>query len=173
MQKINAKLVRLLQCDSGVDFGLNEALSFEEIFFDSTCLKAPIHYPIDWILLRDATRTLMKATDRIRKIGQRCRMPKEPLSFFSDMNTLCMEMTAKNRTKKGKKHRKKVFRKMKALLKRVQKHAQRHLDVLKVRGEETDLSPGVIQNIITQMEGILAQVPTVIKQSSRAYHWRA
>jgi hypothetical protein len=165
MQKINAKLVRLLQCDSGVDFGLNEALSFEEIFFDSTCLKAPIHYPIDWILLRDATRTLMKATDRIRKIGQRCRMPKEPLSFFSDMNTLCMEMTAKNRTKKGKKHRKKVFRKMKALLKRVQKHAQRHLDVLKVRGEETDLSPGVIQNIITQMEGILAQVPTVIKQA--------
>ena len=58
-----------------------------------------------------------------------------------------------------------VFRKMKALLKRVQKHAQRHLDVLKVRGEETDLSPGVIQNIITQMEGILAQVPTVIKQA--------
>lgn len=77
IQKINAKLVRLLQCDSGIDFGLNEALSFEEIFFDSTCLKAPIHYPIDWILHRDATRTLMKATDRICKSGQRCRMPEE------------------------------------------------------------------------------------------------
>jgi hypothetical protein len=151
----------LLQCDSGIDFGLNEALSFEEIFFDSTCLKAAIHYPIDWILLRDATRTLMKATDHIRKSRQRCRMPKEPLSFFSDMNTPSMEMTAKNRTKEGKKHRKRVFRKMKALLQRV----QRYLDVLKVSGEETDLSPGVIQNIITQMEGILSQVPTVIKQT--------
>lgn len=165
INKINAKLIRLLQSDSGVDWGLDEALSFEEIFFDSTCLKAPIHYPIDWVLLRDATRTLTKSIARIRKSAQRCRMPKEPLLFFSDMNTLCMKMTAKNRTKEGKKHRKKVFREMKTLLKRVQKHAQRHLDLLKVCGEETGLSAGVIQNIITQMEGILVQVPAVIKQA--------
>jgi hypothetical protein len=165
INKINAKIIRLLQSDSDVDWGLDEALSFEDIFFDSTCLKAPIHYPIDWVLLRDATRTLTKSIARIRKSAQRCRMPKEPLLFFSDMNTLCMKMTAKNRTKEGKKHRKKVFRKMKALLKRVQKHAQRHLDLLKVRGEETGLSAGVIQNIITQMEGILKQVPAVIKQA--------
>ena len=165
INKINAKLIKLLQSDSGVDWGLDEALSFEEIFFDSTCLKAPIHYPIDWVLLRDATRTLTKSIARIRKSAQRCRMPKEPLLFFSDMNTLCMKMTAKNRTKEGKKHRKKVFREMKALLKRVQKHAQRHLDLLKVCGEETGLSAGVIQNIITQMEGILVQVPAVIKQA--------
>ena len=166
IRKINTKLIGLLQSDSGVDWGLDETLSLEEVFFDSTCLKAPIHYPIDWVLLRDATRTLMKATARIRKSGQRCRMPKEPLSFFSDMNTLCMEMTAKNRTKEGKKHRKKVFRKMKALLQRVHKHAQRHLDRLKVRGEETGLSAGIIQNIITQMERVLAQVPAVIKQAN-------
>jgi hypothetical protein len=28
---------------------------------DTTALKANVHFPVDWILLRDATRTLMKA----------------------------------------------------------------------------------------------------------------
>lgn len=37
------------------------ALCFDEIFADSTCVKANIHYPVDWVLLRDATRTLANA----------------------------------------------------------------------------------------------------------------
>ena len=77
----NAKVVSLLQGDAQADFGLEKPISFEAIFFDSTCLKAPIHPPMDWVLLRDATRTLMKAVDRIRKKGLRCSMPKEPLLF--------------------------------------------------------------------------------------------
>lgn len=165
LQAINIKLTGLLQGDSPVDFGLAEAISFEAVFFDSTCLKAPVHHPVDWVLLRDATRTLMKATARIRKTGLLSRMPQEPLSFLSDMNTLCMQMTAKFRTTEGKKHRKDVLRKMKKLLKRVQKHAQSHLNILKERGEDSDLSPGVIQCIITQVESILAQVPSIIKQA--------
>ena len=81
------------------------------------------------------------------------------------MNTLCKEMRAKRRTTEGKKNRKKVLRKMKALLKRVQKHAQSHLNLLKARGEATDPGPGVIKYIITQVEGILVQVPSIIKQA--------
>jgi hypothetical protein len=161
----NAKVINLLQGDTQADFGLEKAISFEAILFDSTCLKAPIHHPVDWVLLRDATRTLMKATARIRKKGLLCRMPQEPLSFLSDMNTLCMQMTAKHRTTEGKRHRKDVLRKMKKLLNRVQKHAQRHLNLLKKRGEDSDLSPGVIQCIITQIESILSQVPSIIKQA--------
>jgi hypothetical protein len=74
-------------------------------------------------------------------------------------------MTAKHRTTEGKRHRKDVLRKMKKLLNRVQKHAQRHLNLLKERGEDSDLSPGVIQCIITQIESILSQVPSIIKQA--------
>lgn len=159
------KLIDLLQGDSQSDFGLDQPINFEAIFFDSTCLKAPIHHPVDWVLLRDATRTLMKAIERIRKEGLLCRMPKGPLLFLSEMNTLCMEMTAKYRTTEGRNNRKRVLRKMKALLWRVNKHAQRHLNVLKQRGEETDLGTGVIQCIITQIESILAQVPSIIKQA--------
>ena len=165
LQALNAKLVDLLQGDAQSDFGLEKAIDFEAVFFDSTCLKAPIHHPVDWVLLRDATRTLMKAVERIRKKGLLQRMPKGPLLFLSEMNTLCMQMSAKHRTTEGKKHRKRVLRKMKALLKRVQKHALSHLNILKERGEETDLSPGVIQCIITGVESILAQVPSIIKQA--------
>ena len=38
--------------------GLLEAVSLSQYFLDTTCLKANIHFPVDWVLLRDATRTL-------------------------------------------------------------------------------------------------------------------
>ena len=67
-------------------------------------------------------------------------MPREPLAFLSDMNTLCMKMTAKNRTKDGSKHRKAVLRKMKTLSKRIAKYARNHLEVLTTRSHETNLT---------------------------------
>ena len=36
---------------------------------DTTCLEANVHFPTDWVLLRDAARTVMKATILIRKRG--------------------------------------------------------------------------------------------------------
>jgi hypothetical protein len=50
---------------------------------------------IDWVLLRDAARTLVKATVLVRKHGLKHRMPQEPLDFLSDMNILCMKMSDK------------------------------------------------------------------------------
>src|SRR5450756_3174503 len=41
---------------------LAEALDLEAYFLDTTCVKLHIHFPVDWVLLRDAARTLMKAT---------------------------------------------------------------------------------------------------------------
>jgi hypothetical protein len=54
---------------------------------------------------------------------------------------------------------------MKALLRRIEKHARRHLNLLKERGEETDLGAGAIRSVIGQVENILAQVPAIIKQA--------
>jgi hypothetical protein len=56
---------------------LCEPLDFSQSYFDCTCISANIHHPVDWVLLRDATRTLMKATARIRKVGLCHRMPGE------------------------------------------------------------------------------------------------
>ncbi len=171
LRKINNMLTALLAgSGSGSDtelapFELKEPVSFNNIYFDSTCLKAPIHFPVDWVLLRDATRTLMKATVLIRQVGLRHRMPQEPLEFLSDMNTLCMKMTAKNRTKDGSKHRKAVLREMKTLSKRIAKHARKHLEILTTRSHETNLTVGQVNQIRQRIQSILDQLPIAIKQA--------
>ena len=169
LQAINARLISLL-AGTGIptgpiDLGLKKAIDFDDIYFDSACLKAPIHFPVDWVLLRDGVRTLMKATLLIRRAGLRHRMPQEPLAFLSDINTLCMKMTAKFRTKEGRKHRKAVLREMKKLSKRIAKHARNHLQLLQTSGQKTELTTGQIRQISQRIENILDQLPAAIKQA--------
>jgi hypothetical protein len=171
---INEKLTALLAATGTEDgnagtpaatFGLSEPISFDDVYFDSTCVKADIHFPIDWVLLRDAARTLMKATALIRKHGLKHRMPLEPLEFLSEMNTLCMKMTAKARCADGRKQRKKVLREMKSLEKRIARHARAHVEILKTRRVETDLTQPQAQLIITRIESVLDQLPAAVKQA--------
>lgn len=117
------------------------------------------------MLLRDATRTLMKATVLVRRAGLLHRMPQEPLSFLSEINTLCMKMTAKNRTKGARKQRKAVLREMKHLSRRIAGHARNHLDLLATRGHETGLTPGQIRQISQRIQSVLDQLPAAIKQA--------
>lgn len=169
LRAINAKLTGLLAGDGAspgsCEFGLAAPVSFEDIYFDSTCLKAPIHFPVDWVLLRDATRTLMKATTLIRRTGLLHRMPQDPLAFLGDINTQCMRMTAKHRTKGGCRHRKAVLREMKKLMKRIARHARKHLDLLAARWQETEFTPGQVRQISQRIESVLAQLPAAVKQA--------
>ena len=171
---INEKLAALLATTDPQDaqaetpaitFGLTESISFDDIYFDSTCVKADIHFPIDWVLLRDAARTLMKATTLIRKHGLKHRMPQEPLAFLSDMNTLCMKMTAKSHAADSSKHRKKVLREMKELEKRIAAHARAHVKILKQRRPETDVTEPQALLIIKRIEHVLDQLPAAVKQA--------
>ncbi|MHB1309314.1 MAG: hypothetical protein ACYC23_19730 [Limisphaerales bacterium] len=109
--------------------GLKKALDLETCFLDNTCLKANIHFPTDWVLLRDGVRTLMKATLLIREAGLRGRM-KAPEAFLTRLNRLCMKMTQETPRADSKKGRKRVLRRMKKLVGVVQAHAQRHREVL-------------------------------------------
>jgi len=174
VRDINEKLTALLAASDpkteetetpATTFGLAQPITVDNAYFDSTCVKANIHFPVDWVLLCDAARTLMKATTLIRKHGLKHRMPQEPLEFLSDMNTLCMKMTAKSHTADGRKHRKKVLREMKDLEKRIAAHAQAHAKILKTRRAETDLSEPQAQLIIARIENVLAQLPAAVKQA--------
>src|SRR6266542_5099025 len=71
---------------------LAQPVDLEACFLDTTCLQANIHYPVDWVLLRDATRTLMKGVDLIRGQGL-CHRMDDPARFLTRMNRLCIEMT--------------------------------------------------------------------------------
>lgn len=144
--------------------GLAEEVSLEQYFLDTTCLKANIHFPVDWVLLRDATRTLMKAVQLIREEGLKNRM-LEPGTFISQINRLSIQMTNTRRKKDGKRWRKKVYRLMKKLIDKVARHAVLHRDILSNRYEETRFTKSQALTIIGRIDSILKQLPQAVYQA--------
>jgi hypothetical protein len=143
---------------------LEAALDLEEYFLDSTCLQANIHFPTDWVLLRDAVRTLMKATLLIRREGLRGRM-RPPEEFLGRMNRLSIEMTQQARRSGGRKARKRVLRQMKKLVQTVRAHARRHRRLLEAHWEQTGWSRGQAQQILRRLDGVLEKLPQALKQA--------
>jgi hypothetical protein len=147
------------------NIGLEEPIDASICLVDGTCLETNIHFPTDWILLKDVAVTLLKATKLIRTADLLCRMPNEPKHFAKEMNRLCIEMTHSRRRKGGKKMRKGVLRKMKRLLKRIGEHAYKHCQRLKDQWDQTNYSKAQAEQIIQRIETKLVQLPQVIKQA--------
>lgn len=143
---------------------LAESLNLEAYFLDTTCVKLHIHFPVDWVLLRDAARTLMKATILIRKRNLKVRM-EEPEEFLKRMNRLCMKMTHARRKKDAKRARKAVLREMKKLSKIIAGHAERHRDLLEERWQETNLKAGEARQIVQRITTVLERLPQAIRQA--------
>jgi hypothetical protein len=143
---------------------LAEALNLEAYFLDTTCVKLHIHFPVDWVLLRDAARTLMKATKLIRKRGLKVRMG-EPEEFLKQMNRLCIKMTHARRRKDSRRIRKAALRAMKKLSKTIAAHAERHRDELEQRWQETEIKQGEARQIINRITAMLESLPAAIRQA--------
>jgi len=144
--------------------GWTQSLDLEAYFLDTTCLKANIHFPVDWVLLRDGVRTLMKATLLIRQAGL-CGRMASPESFLKQMNRLCMAMTQQTRRVGCKKERKRILRQMKKLTKVVKAHAQRHRDLLDQQWQQTELTRGQADQILRRIDGVLTLLPKAVKQA--------
>ncbi len=142
---------------------LEGSISLDEYFADSTAIKANIHYPVDWVLLRDATRTIMKAVKLIRAQGLKNRMV-DPADFIKAINKLCIEMTHTKGKKDSKKKRKKIYRLMKQLLRKVALHGLKHQELLENRWEETNLTKKEANFIIARIDNILTQLPEAVRQ---------
>ena len=144
--------------------GLEKPVDIGALFLDTSCVKANIHFPVDWVLLRDATRTLIKAVTLIRKYGLKNRMC-EPSEFIRGINRLSIEMTHTRRRPDSKKARKQVLRLMKKLMKRIDRHARKHRDLLENERERTDLSEAQAAAIIKRIDRIREQLPKAIRQA--------
>ena len=143
---------------------LEQRVDLATQFLDSTCVRLNIHYPTDWVLLRDATRTLMKATILIRKRGLKVRM-KEPNVFLRRMNQLAMAMSRQGRRGGQKQARKKTLRAMKRQVKIAAEHARRHRDLLEKHWAKTDLSRREAQLIIERIDTLRERLPQAIRQA--------
>jgi hypothetical protein len=143
---------------------LEQPVDLDACFLDTTCLKANIHYPVDWVLLRDATRTLMKGVELIRDQGL-CHRMDEPARFLTRMNRLCIEMTHSPKKTDHKKHRKKVLRKMDKLIATVANHAKRYRQLLDEQWEKTQWTRPQVEQVLRRLDNVLEQLPAARQQA--------
>jgi IS5 family transposase len=143
---------------------LPEAVDLESAFLDTTCLAANIHYPVDWVLLRDATRTLMKAVQLIRDQGLKHRM-EPPQSFLTRINRLCIQMTHAHRQTDPERHRKKTLRQMDKVVGTVRHHARRYRDLLERHWGQTPWTQAQAQQVLRRMDQVLEQLPKARQQA--------
>jgi len=166
LREFNTLLVQCVgSASSSVRLGLESSEDLSVCLIDSTCLEANIHFPVDWLLLRDVSTTLLKAITLIRKEGLLNRMVDLPGKLSKSMNQLCIEMTHCARKPGAKKARKGILRKMKTQLKKIGRHATKHRDLLEKNYDQTDLSQAQSQRIIERIDEKLEQLPKVIEQA--------
>ena len=163
-EEIRKWLVDLTDSNKAIAAGLYEPIDCSTLFSDSTCVKAHIHFPVDWVLLRDGTRSLLLAIKTIRAQGLKNRMI-EPSSLLKKMNKLSMSMTLVRRKKDSKKQRKNILRSMKKLSNCIAKHGKRYRELLNAKWEETDWTYPQASQVICRIDSILEQLPAAIKQA--------
>jgi hypothetical protein len=163
-KKIREWLAGLADADKALETGIHNPIDCKKIFSDSTCIKAHIHFPVDWILLRDAARSLLLAIKTIRAQGLMNRMI-EPQLLLKQMNKFCIAMTHARRKSDSKKQRKTVFRKMKKLSACIAKHAKRYRELLGNEWEKTEWTHIQTQQVIHRIDSVLEQLPAAIKQA--------
>jgi hypothetical protein len=144
--------------------GISEPLCFDAIWTDSTCVKANIHFPVDWVLLTDACKTLILSINTIRRHGLKHRM-NDPHEFLKKINQLSIKMTHTRRKKDSKKQRKKILRDIKSLTRVIERHALRYRNILASNWSQTDLTEAQQQQVISRIDSIITQLPNAIHQA--------
>jgi len=143
---------------------LPEAVDLETCFIDTTCVEANIHYPVDWVLFRDATRTLMKAVGLIRDQGLKHRM-EAPEIFITRINRLCIEMTHAGAKPDSQRQRKKTLRKMDKMVGTVAAHARRYRKSLDENWSQTDWTRPQAEQVLRRLDQVLEQLPKARQQA--------
>jgi IS5 family transposase len=143
---------------------LPETVDLESAFVDTTCLSANIHYPVDWVLMRDGTRTLMKAVRLIRDQGLKHRM-EEPEVFLSRINKLCIQMTHAGNKADSQRQRKKTLRQIDKLVGTVRSHARRYRELLEENWQKTQWTEAQAQQVLRRMDQVLDQLPQARQQA--------
>jgi hypothetical protein len=146
------------------ELSLRAALDLEACFLDTTTVEANIHYPVDWVLLRDASTTLMKALALIREQGLRHRMA-EPSLFIRQMNILAMQMTHTWSEADSKRQRKRVLRKMDKLVGSIARHAKRYRQLLDQQWQQTQWTRGQVDYVLRRLDNVLKQLPAARQQA--------
>ncbi|MCP4343296.1 MAG: hypothetical protein GY799_31575, partial [Desulfobulbaceae bacterium] len=150
----------------GNPLGLRNPFNVEDIFVDATCMKANIHFPVDWVLMSDCMLTMLQAIIVIRKHGLKHRI-SDPKGLISRINAISMSITSASRNRKEKKGRKKCFRKLKKMAKVIREHGCRYADLLRAeRAEKTDLTEAEAAYILERIDRMIRLLPEACEQAN-------
>ena len=158
---IRDNVMKIIHYANSEDNNLNFINPFhcEDIYVDATCLKANIHFPVDWLLLRDGMKTLLEAIIVIRKHGIKNRI-KDPLELLREINNKSINMTNTGRKSGSKKERKRILRELKEIEKRIRRHGYIYRNKLESDWEEkTDLTQQQVNCIIDRIDNMLELLP--------------
>ena len=165
MEEIHEQLRRAISDEEQARIiGLENELDLAVVWLDSTCLKANIHFPTDWIVLRDMVSTTCKCIATIRRHGLKHRIG-DVEDFQSSINAQCMAMAASRRKPGGKKQTKSVLRRMKRICKTVREHGKRYRKLLDENWSQSDLSRKDADVILARLDNVLNQAPAANKQA--------
>ena len=140
-------------------------LDSKDVYVDGTCMKSLIHFPVDWILLKDCAWTIVKAILVSRKHGLRQRI-KPPEIFLSDLNAICMSIASLSKNRNKVVEKKREFRKLKSLCKVIASHGERYLTLLRDEWSTcTDLSEAEAELIANRLGKMLALLPVAMEQA--------
>lgn len=162
--EIRKWLIDLTDSSKAIAAGIYEPIDCKTVYTDTTCIKAHIHFPVDWVLLRDGVRSLLSSIKVIRAHGLKHRMI-EPNLLLKQMNKLSMSMVMVRRKKDSKRQRKTILRAMKKLASCITKHGKRYRDLLDNYWGKTDWTYPQALQVINRVDSILNQLPIAIKQA--------
>ena len=168
MEKVIEELIAVVGDEQmAVCLGLERELDLGCAWVDVTCLKGCIHFPTDWVLLRDGVRTIVKCILTIRRHGLRNRIGS-PERFLGAVNALSMKMAMAGRRGRagGKKERKAVLRFLKRLMQVVENHGRRYRKLLDEHWQESDLRTRVeAEVILRRLDNVLGKLPEARRQA--------
>lgn len=169
LRAINVMLVKdvVLNEMQTKKLGLERKFDLNKVLTDSTCIKANIHYPVDYLLMRDMIRTSMLKIERIREVGLKLRMPCTPKEWLSQTNSLIIEMSMASRKIDSMKRRKRIFRAMKRLFKQAMSHVERYLDGFEKNYHRYEISTIKAESIVISLKEILSQKDEVVSIANR------
>lgn len=162
--EIRKLIADLTNGDKAMSAGIYEPIDCKTTFTDTTCIKAHIHFPVDWVLLIDVMKSLLLAIKTIRTKGLKHRMI-EPHLFLKQANKLSMAMTFTRRKKDSKRERKKILRKIKDLSLSIKKHGERYRNLLENNWQKTDWTYPQAKQVLCRIDSVLEQLPAAIKQA--------
>jgi len=145
---------------------LAHKIDLSSLYADSTCVKLNIHHPVDWVLLRDAIKSIVRGIQTIRRHGLKHRI-NPPNNFIKEANriSIAMTMTKSLRRSDAKTKRKQLLRELKSLLRQVSAHGMRYLRLINDSWVKTYLSEAQAEQIAIKMIKVIDQVDDIIFQA--------